>query len=392
MINIIKYHEDYDKILKEFEQSSAIEIGEGFPYTHIKSATKFNFRFSSKYESYGHSEILLGLDKKTSEILATAIYSLKTMPLGGENTKVIQILVIKVHPEVRHTGIATKLLRFIEKQAVKNEIPVLVAKLNYGSSFAHKLFFNKFAFTETSCVKMSLISDSEACDDVVKVDKRQAVEMIKEFYFKKDAFPEDFQKIFDSPAFLGTFMLEKDGEYVAASLWNVSYYSEVQISHVILDKKYLKDNFSYVRAWTVMLFTICIFCYLWKWAYDYFEEKAYKISSFVFFLFIAFHLVQWFFTIAQYLRKIRTSPKPRLRIFAVCYNNSLEPKKPLLKTLFNHLSSIHESEYTSFEYHEDDIFHSIFPLYSFRKIFMQKNVQNSLVFKWNKRHFIDPRE
>lgn len=392
MINIIKYHEDFDTILKEFEKSSAIEIGEAFPYTHIKSATKFNFRFSSKYESYNHSEILLGLDKKTSEILATAIYSIKTMPLGGELIKTIQILVIKVHPEVRHSGIATKLLRFIEKQAVKSGIPVLVAKLNYGSSFAHKLFFNKFAFTETSCVKMSLINDPEACDDVVKVDKRQAVEMISEFYCKKDAFPEDFLKIFESPAFLGTFMLKKDEDYVAASLWNVSHYSEVQISHVIFDKKYLKDNFSYVRAWTVMMLTMCFFCYLWKWVYDYFDEKPYKITSFILFLFFGFYLFQWFLTIAQYLRKIRSTPKPRLRIFAVCYNNSLEAKKSQLTSLFKHMASLHENEYTSFEYHEDDIFHSIFPLYSFRKVFMQKNLQNSLVFKWNKRHFIDPRE
>lgn len=392
MINIVKYHEDYDSVLKQFEQSSAAEIGEEFPYTLIKSSTKFNFRFSSKYETYSEYEIILGLDKKTSEVLATAIFSTKTVSLNEIDTKIVQILVIKVHPEVRHLGIGSKLLRFIQKQSVNKGVPVLVAKLNYGSSFAYKLFIDKFSFSEASCVKMTIISDPEICENVLSVDKEKALKMISEFYRKKDGFPLDFEKIFESKAYLGTFMLMKGEEYVAASVWNVSFFSDVRISQVVLDESFLIDNKKYSAAWACMMLCVFGFFFVWKWVYDYFEDKAYKITAFILFLFFGFYLCQWIFVISKYLRQLRALPKPRLRIFGVTYNNSLEPKKSLLTSLFNHLATLYPNEYTSFEFHEDDIFNSIFPLYSFRKQFIQKNLQNSIVFKWTKRHFIDPRE
>ena len=297
-----------------------------------------------------------------------------------------------MHPEVRHLGIGSKLLKFIQKQAVKNEIPLLVAKLNYGSLFTYKFFLGKFSFSEASCVKMTLITDPTHCDNVQSVDKEKALSMISEFYRRKDGFPLDIWKIFDSKAYLGTYSLNKGEEYVAASVWNVSYYSDVRISQVVFDESFLIDNKRYTCVWALVMLLILGFCCAWKWVYDYFEDKPYKITSFILFLCIGFFMCQWVFIISKYLRQIRTPPKPRLRIFGVTYSNSLEPKKTLLTSLFKHLATLHPNEYISFEYHEDHIFNSIFPLYSFRKQFIQKNLQNSLVFKWTKRLFIDPRE
>jgi GNAT superfamily N-acetyltransferase len=394
MINIVRYEEDFDAILKEFEYSSATEIGEDFPLCYIKSSTKFNFRFSSKGECYKNFEIFLGVDKVTQEVLATLILAAKTFEVGGVSLKTMQITAVKVHPEVRRSGVATALLKFAEKKAIKMGVTSLVAKINHGNIAAGELFVKKFLFREVSSVKMVTFQKQEKVGnkDVKLLSKEEGLRRTQEFFCGKDYFPDDFEKIFTSGAYLGTFLISNENEWISASLWNSSYYSELEVSQVLIDKRFLVDNKLYARVVSLLLLVIAGYFYICKAIYYYFTEKAYQITFFSVFFLLSIFLFQWVSVIYKYFKQARRKEKPRLKIFGVCYNNSIDRKRPSLKNLFQFMSSSLENEYTSFEFHENDIYDQIFPDYSFRKAYLQKSLKNSLIFNWNKRHFVDPRE
>lgn len=395
MINIVKYEEDYDRILKEFELSSANEIGLEFPLCYIKTCTKFNKRFSSKCETYEKSFIYLGLDKETQEVLATLIFVLKEFAIGGHKEKFVQVTTLKVHPEVRRNGIARELMKFVERKAVKMGVVYLVCKMNYGNRPAQELFVKRFGFREVSSVKMVSLGENgkEIKDPEVRlIDKEEALEKIKSFYQHKDYFPEDFKKILDSPAYMGTFVKTQGSEWVCASLWNTSYYSDLIISQVLTFNTLspsLKTTFYFTLS--VLLLSILFLTFFYS-IYTYLTEKAYKITIFSLFLLLSVFLVQWLSTLIKYFRQSQALPSPRLRVFGICYNNTIEKKKPLLLNLLNHISCLNKCDYTSFEFHEDDVYASLFAEYSFRKFYLGKSLNNSIVFNWNKRHFIDPRE
>ena len=380
MINIVKYEEDYDKILKEFEVSSANEIGLEFPLCFIKTCTKFNNRFSSKCETYEKSFIYLGLDKETQEVLATLIFVLKEFELGGKKEKFVQVTTLKVHPEVRRNGIAYEMMKFVEKKAARMGVVYLLCKMNYGNRPAQELFVKKFGFREVSSVKMVTLGDNgkEIKDsDVRLIEKEEALEKMKLFYQHKDYFPEDFKKILDSPAYMGTYIKSQDSEWVCASLWNTSYYSDLSITQVLSFNTLspsLKTTFYFTLFLSLLSILFLTFFYS---IYTYLTEKAYKITIFSLFLLISVFSVQWLSTLIKYFRQSQSLPSPRLKVFGICYNNTIEKKKKLLLNLLSHISLINKCDYTSFEFHEDDVYSSLFAEYSFRKFYLGKSLNNS---------------
>ncbi len=103
-------------------------------------------------------------------------------------------------------------------------------------------------------------------------------------------------------------------------------------------------------------------------------------------------LLQWCLKIYTYLKDFRKVDKPRMRIFGLFYTNSIESKQDMLNVLLRHLAAVTENKYTAFEYNEDDLYSKFIKEKDYEKVYLQKNINRSQVFKWNKRHFVDPRE
>ena len=227
---------------------------------------------------------------------------------------------------------------------------------------------------------------------MAKISSERACSMTSEFYKGKDLALLDFTEIFTSPAYIGSYIIEIDKEYVGASVWNISYYSEVEINKVLVNVKYLRDRNWFTLIVLVMIFGILGYLAIWYAFYEYFEDNYAKITEFTVALYVFFLLFKAYAVIIKYMRQARTIYKPRVKVFGVFYSNSLQSKLEQFNSLLQHMASVSGCEYCTFEFHEDDIYSEIFKHEEFCKRYLQKNLNGEPVYKWNKRMFVDPRD
>lgn len=393
LIEIRPYEEDYDALLKDFEKVSATNLSQSFPKSFIKTSTGFYHRFSDKSKLFEWSEIYMVLDKNTHEILGTGQMALKTITLAGEQEKIMMLSGIKIHPEVQKQGIGHKLVTFMHKKAKDMGVSKIVVKLSSGNRTAIRFFMTKLSYQDVSYVSVVVINNPKTSNEVINISKEEAQKNTEKFYDGKDQSMKSYKGIFDSPAYLGSFKLEKGTEFIGGSLYNVSYYSEVEITKIILDRKYLLNN-TYYYSILIGIFLILLTEFLaGYWAYNYyFEDMPYKIMFATSLLLVNLIIIQSFSVLFKFCGDLRKTRKPRLKIFGLFYSNSIESKQEIFSTLISHMAGVFPCEYTSIEFHEDDIYNKFLENADFLKIYMQKNLNNTPVFKWNKRHFVDPRD
>ncbi|OMJ79691.1 hypothetical protein SteCoe_20259 [Stentor coeruleus] len=393
LVEIRPYEEDYDNLLKDFEKVSATNLSQSFPKSFIKTSTVFYHRFSDKSKLFEWSQIYMVLDKNTHEILGTGQMAMKTITLAGEQEKIMMISGIKIHPDVQSQGVGSKLVTFMHKKAKDMDVSKIVVKLSSGNRKAIRFFLTKLSYQDASYVSMVVINNPKISDEVKSISKDEGQKRTEEFYNGKDLNLKSYKGIFDSPGYLGSFKLEKGTEFIGGSLYNVSYYSEVEITKIILDKKYLLNN-TYYYLILIVIFLILLTEFIsGYWAYNYyFEDMPYKIMFATSLLLVNLIIIQSFSVLFKFCGDLRKLRKPRLKIFGLFYSNSIESKQEIFYTLINHMAAVVPCEYTSIEFHEDDIYNKFLENADFLKIYMQKNLNNTPVFKWNKRHFVDPRD
>jgi N-acetylglutamate synthase-like GNAT family acetyltransferase len=391
LIEIKPYEEDYERLMIDFEKSSALEIGEDFPESQVKTATAFHQKYSSKSKLYEWSEIIMVIERSTQNIIGTAQMLLKTAYFGDVLTKFIQVTAIKVHPEYQKQGIGHRIIKYIERKAKNLGVFRIYAKIDSNNKKAINFFRTKLKYTQCSISSVMIVPNHVVSPNASKILKEMAIKYTKEFYSTKDMALSNYNEIFDSPAYIGSYILHKNNEYIGGSIWNLSYYSEIELTQVIISAKYIKNDL-YYRLFCVFFITVTLlYLYLWYYFYKYFEDNSFKILEFTLFLFFGFFTMKTALDILKYARQARTTYKPRVKLFGLFYSNSLENKKDMLNEFLSHVASCEKSEYTSFEYNEEDVY-SKFLAEDYLKIYYQKNLDSNLTYKWNKRQFIDPRD
>ena len=335
---------------------------------------------------------MLAFDKSTKDLVATVQIVEKSGYFSNEQTKFLQITGLKTHSEYRNQGIASELINFIEQKAKSLGIFKIFVKLNCENYKAQKLFKGKFEYEQVSMISVVIIPDPIPSPSVQKLLLEQALKYTKNFYLDKDLALANFEEIFESPAYLGSFIIEKNNEFLGGSLWNLSYYSEVELCQVFVDIKYIKNNFWFRILCFAFVLSIFLYFFAWYLVYRLIEENQIKILVFSIASYITFQVFKVYMVAVKYLKQARKTFKPRTKVFGIFYSNTLETKKEWLFEFLSHMNAVFPCEYSSIEFNEDDVYRSAFKNEDFLKVYFQKNLDGSQVFKWNKRHFIDPRD
>ena len=271
-------------------------------------------------------------------------------------------------------------------------ITSVIAKVGLNNHSAMKFFQTKKRFEQVGIISMIIIKNPLKNDSVTQLSTDKAIELTSKFYEEKDMRPLEYKGIFDSPAYIGTYIIHKGDEFVAASLWNISYYGEVEISKVIIDAKYLKNNFIHFLIQIALLAVIFLYLLVWYLLYEYFEERSIKITLFSAAALLMIFAMKSYFTLIKYIRQSRMKFKPRVKIFGVFYSTTIENKKDVFFKLLDHMAAIDDYEYCSFEFHEEDVYFNMFQNEDFCRAYLQKNLDKTKPFTLNKRMFIDPRD
>ena len=391
-IEIANYQEDYEKLIIQFEQESAIEIGEGFPLSRISTATVFHQRYSSRTNAFAWSQILIALNKNTHEVVGTVHGTVRTVYQNDTQIKILHVFGLKIHPDFDKHGLSTKLIVHMEDIAKSIGIDMVFVKIPDRSLRTNKLFVNKLGFKEVGSASMAVVKSPCFNTSVVKISAERAREMTDQFYKGKDLALVDFLEIFNSPAYIGTYLLEVDKEYIGASLWNISYYSEVEINKVLVNVSYIRHRYWFPLIVLALILTIIACFAIWYGIYEYFEDNYAKVIVFTVGLYLFFWIIKAYWVIINYLIQARTIYKPRVKVFGVFYSNSLETKVDLFNLLLQHLPCASSCEYCIFEFHQDDICSDIVKNEDYCKRYLQKNLDGTPVSKWNKNMFVDPRD
>lgn len=391
-IEIIPYEEDFQTLVYQFEKNSAVEIGKSFPESLVKTTTKFNLRFSAKASSFAKSVILIALNRTTHEVIGTVQGVMKNVFYAESEIKILHVFGLKVHQDFAGQGLGTKLIISMEKAAKVIGVSKIYVKVPLGNYRLLRYFQSKLGFKEVSVVSVVVIQDMQLDLKVKEIGKEEAKKKSFEFYKDKDMVPLDFDEIFESPAYIGTFILEYGQEFIGASLWNVSYYSEVEVNRVVIDVKYIRNPILYSSILVACLLFLISYLFLSYFLYFSFDDYAFKITSFAVSLLFFMFQIKTFFSIIKYTQQCRAPFLPRHKIFGVFYSTSLHGKGEKFKSLISHMGKIKPCQYCSFEYHEEDVFSTIFKFEDFCKLNLQKNLDNTPVFSWNKRGFVDPRD
>jgi ribosomal protein S18 acetylase RimI-like enzyme len=250
---------------KESDNTSLLEIEKLCPFGNEKSAVTFEKSpvFIASYNLYDNWKYFVAEDE--GKVIGGIGWTVKHNPLQKE--QYIYLAKVMIHPEFRRKGIATKLLKEVEKDAQENGSSYIYLYV-YGTNDGAKSFFRKHGYSEVMNIeicgmavyKKLNVPQKFTFERINKNEIRDAIGLINDYYAGREQFIPYTSELFESfvnriPGYgLDNFWVVKDkGEIVAcAGLWDSSVIEEICYIKEPFSWKVMNRIFGFLRLFSKM--------------------------------------------------------------------------------------------------------------------------------------------
>jgi len=220
----------------------------------------FNGPYHTKSQKYKDSVIIFAEDLnklKNDEpmVCASIELDIKEAFIDGQPTKIGYISDLRVHPEYRRKGLASKLIEELEKQGKEKGVNMFYSLLLQGND-KEKIsnLFEKGGYIPSNQANVfnfefSKYTKSEPTTKIGteevqfrEVTKARAKELLRQYYEQKDFFLTNPEEYFDSPDYQGTYVVETANGELAAG---VSLFDTPKESRLILEKLFIPTDYAF---------------------------------------------------------------------------------------------------------------------------------------------------
>ncbi|CAG9334087.1 unnamed protein product [Blepharisma stoltei] len=398
-IHIEEYTEEMEPRIFQLEKESAVSVASGFPSSLIKFCTIFHQNYSSRPKQFNNDyRILVAKDTVSGKLIGVINAVIKEAWYNENKIKFAQLFGLKVHEKYQRKGIATLLIRKMNVALKSLGVAIAYAKIESSNIKAWELFANKLQFADCYYQDTWIINPSLSIK-LNQLSVEKAYEMTKNFYDKRDLCNTNLLEIFQSPHYIGTYIVETEKGYAGISLWDSSAYADTFISKVVIDTEKLKSNpIFYQFLWLLAFFSIVLALYYGYFLYFLIGEPILQQIYFLLGLIGLFKYGKSLYKIQKFAKiAINQKRSKKAKTFGFFYQCTEENRRNMLIELTEGLATEahdHGLDFISFEMKSEDYFTKDFEIYeiSGTKNYVQKSISDIELCPWMLHSFVDPRD